>query len=67
MKTITLENVSNFIGKTVDCSRRLLHYYPITIGQNSKGKYYFRDRTGTYQFFDKDTNIRYDIVNGNCV
>lgn len=62
MDYITLDNVHKFINKTVDCSHRLFHYYPLTIGKNSKGKYYFKDRLGTYQFFDKDTNIRYNII-----
>lgn len=59
---ITLENVKSFVGKTVDCHRRLFHYYPLTIGQNSKGKYYFKDKTNTYQFFDNDTSIQYDFI-----
>jgi len=36
---ITVENAENFIGKVVDCKRRLLHYYPLKIGKNSEGKY----------------------------
>lgn len=62
MKYINIDNVADFVGKIVDCNRRLFHYYPLTIGQNSKGKYYFKDSTNTVQFFDKDTSIRYDII-----
>lgn len=61
-KYITMENVKSFVGKTVDYTRRMFHYYPLTIGQNTKGKYYFKDRTGTYQFFDNDTSIAYDTI-----
>lgn len=62
MGDITLENVESFINKTVDCKRRLFHYYPLTIGKNSKGKYYFKDSTNTYQFFDNQTCIKYDSI-----
>ena len=36
MNYITLDNIDNFINKTVDCNRRLFHYYPLTIGKKFK-------------------------------
>jgi len=59
--TITKQNRGDFIGITVDCDRRLHHYYPLTIRARD-GQYYYVDATGTWvRFNDKDV-IYYDTI-----
>lgn len=44
---LTTENAAEYVGKVLDASRRMFHYYPLTVGQWPSGKYYIKDRTGT--------------------
>lgn len=58
---ITKSNIKDFVGLTVDCDRRLHHYYPLTIRKRGE-QYYYVDVTGTWILFgDKDV-IYYDTI-----
>lgn len=57
---ITKENIKDFIGITVDCYRRLHHYYPLTIKERN-GEYFYADATETWVVFDND-KIWYDFI-----
>lgn len=59
--TITKQNRSDFIDTTVDCERRLHHYYPLTIRERD-GQFYYVDTTGTWIRFNDDDVIYYDIA-----
>lgn len=59
--TITKENREGFIGVTVDCNRRLHHYYPLTIRERG-GQYYYVDATGTWVCFNDRDAIYYDAI-----
>jgi hypothetical protein len=54
-------NRHEFIGKTVDCLKRMHHYYPLTI-QMRDNQFFYVDASGTWIVFnDKDT-IYYDAI-----
>lgn len=59
--TITNQNRADFIGVTVDCVRRLHHYYPLTVRMRD-GQYYYVDATGTWVVFNDRDVIYYDAV-----
>lgn len=44
---LTTENAEQYIGKTLDCHKRMFHHYPLTVKQFPSGPYYYKDRTGT--------------------
>lgn len=59
--TITKSNIKEFIGMTVDCSRRLHHYYPLTIKKRDE-QYFYVDATDTWIWFDDRDVIYYDTI-----
>lgn len=61
MPYITNANKESFIGKTVDCVKRLYHYYPLMILKRPYG-YVYRDITGTNILFDKNEKLYYDFI-----
>ena len=63
MNYVTLENVHDFVGTAIDCdSSTAGHYYPLTIGKHSNGRYTYTDRNDTMMFFDENTKLAYDGV-----
>lgn len=58
---ITKSNIKDFVGLTVDCNRRLHHYYPLTIRQRDE-QYYYVDKTGTWIVFNDKDMIYYDTI-----
>lgn len=47
MRYLTIKNAPDLLGKELDCTHRLFHHYPLTVGQWPNGNYYVQDRTGT--------------------
>jgi len=58
---ITIDNIEKFIGKTVDCQRRLFHHYPLTF-KKMNSNYFYVDRVGVMIHFNKEDKIRFDSV-----
>ena len=58
---VTLDNVEDFIGKTVDSKRRAWHYYPLTFKKFGEN-YFYVDRNGVMVQMDKHDAIHYDSV-----
>ena len=44
---LTTENAARYLGKTLDCHKRMFHHYPLTVKQFPDGPFYYMDRTGT--------------------
>ncbi len=68
---LTTENAEQYVGKTLDSTVRLFHYYPLRVIRHSNGRYYFVDRTDTMMTVPsaKDTFnvVSFDIVDGKEV
>lgn len=45
---LTQQNARQYLGKTLDCDRRLFHHYPLEVVVNRNGEYCYKDATGTY-------------------
>lgn len=60
-KYITLETAQELLGKTVDCYKRLFHYYPLRIIQMG-GMYYYVDRNGVAIPINENDRIPYDFI-----
>ena len=56
-------NRHEFVGKTVDCEKRMYHYYPLTI-QMRDNQYFYVDATGTWIVFNDNEAIYYDAPTG---
>ena len=62
-KYITLETAPELLGKTVDCFKRLWHYYPLTVIQMGKdGLYFVVDRNSVAMPINANYRIPYDFV-----
>ena len=63
---LTAENAHEYVGKTLDSSRRLFHHYPLYVVYSESMGYFVKDKTGTYMPIpsEKDTFNRFyfDIV-----
>lgn len=60
---ITIDNAADFVGKTVDCYRRLGHHYPIRVIQGVSGLYIV-DRNGVMMPLNDRDAIAYDWIVG---
>lgn len=60
MPYVDQNNVHEFVGKTIDATRRLFHCYPLTILRRSDGFYYKVCNHGVIIRFDEP--IYYDTV-----
>lgn len=58
---ITIDNVENFIGKTVDRQRKLFHYYPLSF-KKVNDEYFYVDRNDVMIHFNKEDKIPFDSV-----
>lgn len=60
---ITLENAADFVGKKVDCYKRLWHYYPLKVikGVNAGG-FYIVDRNAVAMPIGENDKIPYDFI-----
>ena len=60
---ITLENVADFVNKTVDCHKRIGHHYPLRVikGVNT-GRFYIVDRNAVAIPIDQKDEIPYDFI-----
>jgi hypothetical protein len=58
---ITMTNIEEFVGKTVDCKRGMFHHYPLTI-MKTEEKYYYADRNGVAIHFNNKDSISFDSV-----
>ena len=68
---LTTKNAEQYIGKTLDCTKRFFHHYPLFVFKCNDGTYGYRDRCGTCMLVpnEKDTfnNVRFDTVNGELM
>jgi len=58
---ITIDNIENSIGKTVDSKRRMFNYYPLTLKKINE-KYFYTDKNGVMIPFDDKKAICFDSV-----
>ena len=58
---VTMRNIEQFIGKTVDRQRRMFHHYPLSF-QKIDDAYYYTDKNGVVMPFNKDTEIIFDRI-----
>ena len=58
---VTIENIEKFIGRTVDCRRRLFNYYPLSF-KKMNGEYFYVDRYDVMIHFNKEDKIPFDSV-----
>lgn len=60
---ITLENAAEFVGKKVDCHKRMFHYYPLTVirGVNT-GRFHIVDRNAVAMPIGESDKIPYDFI-----
>ena len=65
---LTTENVSKYLGKTLDSKKRILGAYPYTVIQTPSGEFLAVDRAGVglviAQPRDRFNQIYFDIVDG---
>lgn len=62
-KYITPETAPGLIGKTVDCFKRFLHHYPLTVIQGvNTGRYYIVDRNAVAIPIGEHDRIPYDFI-----
>lgn len=62
-KYITLETAPDLLGKTVDCHKRLWHYYPLTVIQGvNTGRFYIVDRNAVAMPISEGDRIPYDFI-----
>ena len=59
---ITLETAPELFGKTVDCHKRLFHYYPLKVSKSKDGRYCIVDRNDVWMPIREDDRIPYDFV-----
>ena len=59
---VTLETAPELIGKTVDCYKRLFHYYPLKIVQIRDGRYCVVDRINVCMPINDGERIPFDFV-----
>lgn len=60
---ITLETAPELIGKTVDCFKRMGHFYPLRVIQMGEdGLYFVVDRNSVAMPIDENDRIPYDFV-----
>lgn|GEM_PF-6129109 len=58
---VTIANIENFIGKTVDSKRKMFHYYPLTF-KKINGKYFYTDKNGVMMPFNDKDKIYFDSI-----
>ena len=61
MPYVDSTNVRDFIGKKVDCERRMFNYYPLTF-REIQGKFYYVDRNHVMIPLDERKRIYYDFI-----
>lgn len=61
-KQITLETAPELLGKTVDCFKRMWHYYPLTVSKSKDGRYFIVDRNSVAIPINENDRIPYDFV-----
>ena len=60
---ITLETAPELLGKTVDCFKRMFHYYPLKVIQMGKdGPFFIVDRNDVAMPINENDRIPYDFV-----
>lgn len=58
IKTITIANIEEFVGKTLLCDPCRWHHYPLKISKRD-GVYYYTDRNGVMMRFNESEMIAY--------
>ena len=58
---ITLETAPELLGKTVDCFKRKMHFYPLRVIQIT-GRYYILDRNSVAMPINYNDRIPYDFI-----
>ena len=58
---ITINNIEAFVGKTVDCERRMFHHYPLTI-KKINDEYFYVDRNDVMMPFNTEDTIKFERV-----
>ena len=63
---LTPENASDYLGKELNASKSIFHYYPIIVIQYPDGSYATKDRVGVCSPISniKYNQIWFDIVDG---
>lgn len=68
---LTTENAGQYVGKTLDSSKRRFHYYPLRVVKHPNGNYYYVDRLNTMMRVptEKDifNTVWFDMVDGEEV
>lgn len=61
---ITLETAPELLWKTVDCFKRMWHYYPLKVAKSKDGRYCVVDRNDVWMPIREDDRILFDFVVG---
>ena len=66
---LTKDNAKEFLGKCLDLSRRLYHYYPVTVIQFPDGTYATKNSVGICSPIgdDRFNQTWFDIVDGKHI
>jgi hypothetical protein len=68
---LSTENVQEYLGKTLDSSKRILGSYPYNVIQTPSGEYLAVDRAGVGLVIaeprDRFNQIYFDIVDGEYI
>ena len=68
---LSKENVHEYLGKTLDASKRILGSYPYKVVQTPSGEYLAVDRAGVGLVIaeprDRFNQIYFDIVDGEYI
>lgn len=59
---ITLQNAAEFVGKMVDCYKRLGHHYPLRVTKDRIGRHYITDRNDVMMRIGPADQIPYDFI-----
>lgn len=63
---LTTENAEQFMGRTLDCHKRMFHHYPLRIQKLPDGRCVYVDRTGTAMLVpepkDRFNSVWFDFV-----
>ena len=58
---VTIRNIEDFIGKTVDRKHSMFHHYPITFQKNNDA-YFYIDKNDVMMPFNKEDEIIFDRI-----
>lgn len=63
---LTTENAEQYMGKTLDCHKRMFDHYPLRVQKLPDGRYIYVDRVGTGTLVpepeDRFNAVQFDFV-----